>query len=124
MIFIDRSIPRGVARALQAVRDDVIWLEDRFPHDVKDPVWLREAGTNDWLVISRDNRIRTRPGERRTIIENGVGCFCLTQKQPLTRWEYLKLLAATLDEMEVLFAATPRPFIFGVSRSGHFTRLA
>ena len=112
MIFIDRSIPRGVARALQAVRDDVIWLEDRFPHHVTDPVWLREAGVSDWLVISRDKRIRTRPGERRTIIENGVGCFCLTQKQPLTRWEYLKLLAATLDEMEALFAATPRPFIF------------
>jgi len=31
MIFIDRSIPKGVAEALKQVRDDVVWLEDVFP---------------------------------------------------------------------------------------------
>ena len=121
MIFIDRSIPKGVAEALKQVRDDVVWLEDVFPHDVRDTVWLREAGQRGWLVISRDKKIRTRPGERRAIIESSVGCFCLTFRQNLTRWEYLKLLAQALDEMERLFASTPRPFLYGVSRSGTLT---
>ena len=123
MIFIDRSIPKGVAQALKEVRDDVMWLEDRFAHDAKDAVWLREAGVNGWLVITRDRKIRTRPGERRAIVENRVGCFCLTQTHGLTRWDYLKLLAATLDEMERLFAETEPPFIYGVTRTGHFRRI-
>src|SRR5687767_13527362 len=72
MIFVDRSIPRGVANALKEVRADVVWLEDLFPHDVKDEDWLREAGRQGWLVISRDKKIRTRPGERRAYM--GASC--------------------------------------------------
>ena len=35
MIFIDRSIPRGVADAVKRMREDVIWLEDEFPHYIR-----------------------------------------------------------------------------------------
>src|SRR4051794_29830662 len=104
MIFIDRSIPKGVADALKMVRNDVRWLEDDFSHDVTDPEWLRVIGERGWLVITRDKRIRYRPGEQRALRENDVGCFCLTQGKAPTRWELLKLLALTLDEMEERFA--------------------
>src|SRR3990172_10076825 len=106
MIFVDRSIPKGVAGALKQVRDDVRWLEDEFQHDTKETVWLPEIGRRGWLVVSRDKKIRTRPGERRALLEARVGCFILAQKQNLTRWDYLKLLTATLDEMLRLFAST------------------
>jgi hypothetical protein len=118
MIFIDRSVPKSVATALMAVRDDVMWLEPRFPHDAKDTDWLPVAGAEGWLVVTRDKRIRQRPGELRSLIEHGVGCFIFTQKPDLTRWEYLKLLCQTLDQMEQLFADVPRPFIYGVTRDG------
>ncbi len=49
MIFIDRSIPKGVANALKAVRDDVKWLEDEFAHDARDTVWLPRVGARGWL---------------------------------------------------------------------------
>jgi hypothetical protein len=114
MIFIDRSIPRSVARALQAVRDDIVWLDDEFPIDTPDRVWIREVGARGWLVITRDKNIRTRLAERRAIIESNVGCFCLIQRRPLNRWGYLKILAATLDEMEGIFTRVPHPFIYGV----------
>jgi hypothetical protein len=123
VIFIDRSIPKSVAEALNLVRDDVRWLEDEFPHNTPDIVWLPEIGARGWLVILRDKRVRTRPGERQAIIDGNVGCFSLTQKQPLNRWQYLKLLALTLDEMERVFAATPRPFLYGVGRLGALRRL-
>lgn len=122
MIFIDRSIPKPVARALQEVRDDVEWLEPTFRHNATEPEWLKGVGEREWLAITRDKRIRTRPGERPALIESGVGCFCLTQKQALTRWDYLKLLVRTLDEMEERFRTTERPFLFGVSRVGTFSR--
>jgi len=118
VIFVDRSIPRGVATALKQVRDDVVWLEDLFPHHTTDEHWLSAAGTNGWLVITRDKKIRTRPGERRALTSQNVGAFCLTPKVNLTRWELLKLLVATLDEMERLFASTPRPFLYGITGTG------
>ncbi len=100
--------------ALKCVRADVIWLEDRFPHRTQDRIWLAEAGAQNWLVISRDKRIRYRPGERAAIMDNAVGCFCFTQKQDLTRWEYLKLVVRTLDDMEQRYAETERPFLYAV----------
>lgn len=118
MIFIDRSVPKGVAEAIKKVRDDVFWLEDKFPHDAKDEEWLAAAGLGSWLVVTRDKHIRTRPGERARILAHSVGCFILNQKQDPTRWEYLKLLAKTMDEMENKFATTPRPFIFVVDKNG------
>ena len=124
MIFIDRSIPRGVARALQQVRPDIIWLEDRFAHDAKDREWLAVAGREGWLAIMRDKRIRSRLGERRALLENGVGCFVLNQRENFTRWQYLKLIVSRLDEMERIFSETTRPFIYTLSRTGILTRFA
>jgi predicted nuclease of predicted toxin-antitoxin system len=124
MIFIDRSIPRGVADALKAVRGDVSWFEDHFPHDTKDVTWLPIAGQNDWLVVARDKKIRTRAGERHMIEVNNVGCFIISQKQNLTRWEYLKLLARSLDQMEEIFQTKAHPFICKVDASGRFAFVA
>ena len=124
MIFSDRSIPRSVAQTLQCVRDDVRWLEDVFPHDTPDAAWLLDVGARGWLVVSRDKKIRTRPGEHRALMHGNVGCFCFTQKQPLTRWTYLRLLVTTLDQMERVFAWTPRPFLCSVGREGQMRLIA
>ncbi len=123
MIFIDRSIPKSIAEALKRVREDVRWLGDEFAHDTPETAWLPIVGRRGWLTIVRDKKIRTRPAERQALEDHGVGCFMLTQKQPLTRWDYLKLIVGTLDEMERRFSATPRPFIFGIGRTGVFTHI-
>jgi hypothetical protein len=123
VIFIDRSIPKPVAEALKQVRSDVLWLEDRFTHSAKDVDWLPVAGSSGWVVILRDKKVITRPGERGAIRANGVGAFVLNQGNDPTKWDYLKLLALTLDEMEYLFARFARPFIFTVSRHGVMRRV-
>lgn len=123
MIFVDRSIPRSVAEALKLVRADVRWLEDEFPHDASDAEWLREMGIRGWLVIGRDRRIRYRPAEKQAILDYRVGYFCIAQDANPTRWEYLRLIVGTLDRMEMLFATTARPFIYGIYKDGAFRRL-
>ncbi len=121
MIFFDRSIPKGVAEALKQVRDDVCWLEDVYSaHWIKDREWIPDVGARGWLVVSKDKKIRTRQEERRAVKENNVGCFILNYKQPLNRWEILKLVASSLDEMEQKFANTPRPFMYLIDRNGKF----
>ena len=123
MIFIDRSIPKSVATALKAVRNDVLWLEDRFVANTTDIEWLAEIGRLGWIAVLRDKRVNTRPGERLTIQHSGAGCFILNQGKDPTRWEYLKLLALTLDEMERRDGATARPYIFTVSKDGLFRQV-
>lgn len=56
--------------------------------------------------------------------EFGVGCFCFTQPRNATKWEYLKLIATTLDEMERLYAETDRPFLYGINKDGLFRQIA
>lgn len=119
MIFIDRSIPRAVAVELRRISDDtVIFLDERFPPDTPDREWLAVAGREGWLVISRDKRIRRRPGEREAIRANGVGCFILGWRKNLTRHEYVEVLAGSLAEMQARFAETPRPFIYVLNARG------
>jgi PIN like domain len=121
VIFFDRSIPRGVAEAVKQVREDACWLEDVFEEGwIKDREWIPDVGARGWLVVSKDKKIRTRPEERRAVKENNVGCFILNYRQPLTRWEILKLVTSTLDEMEEKFANTPRPFMYLIDRNGRF----
>ncbi len=123
MIFFDRSIPRGVAEAVKQVREDACWLEDVFERGwIKDREWIPAIGAKGWLVVSKDKKIRTRPEERRAWRENNVGGFILNYKQPLNRWQILKLVASTLDEMEEKFAETPRPFMYLIDKNGRFTR--
>lgn len=120
MIFVDASVPRSVADEIKRVRNDACWIGDVFPLDTKDPIWLREAGKQGWLVITRDKKIRTRPGERRAIAEHGVGCFILAYRQDLTKQEIAEIVLSALEDMEELFASTRRPFIYTVSKGGEF----
>ena len=120
MIFIDRSIPRGVADALACVRNDVQWLEPRFGPDTPDEEWLAEAGREGWVVVTRDKRIRSRAAERQAILDHDVGCFILAQRQVPTPWAALKIVVPILDEMVQRFAETPRPFIFTIDSGLRF----
>lgn len=78
------------------------------------------VGAKGWLVVTRDKEIRRNTEERRAIKDNNVGCFIFTYRGGLNRWQILRLVASTLDEMEEKFAATPRPFIYLIDRNGRF----
>lgn len=124
MIFIDASIPKTVADELKKVREDVIFKHDIFPPGTDDSIWLRKVGVEGWLGITHDQHIRTRPGERDAIMSHSAGCFILTYKQDLQKPEIVRMVFDYLPEMERLFNRTPRPFIYTVTKNGHFTEYA
>jgi PIN domain-containing protein len=101
----------------------VKWHDDLFGPRTPDQVWLQDIGTEGWLLISRDKRIKNRPGEKQALIDNGVGGFYLTQRDGPTRWQILQLLCRTIDEMERIFAQTPRPFLYGVTKEAGLHRI-
>ena len=81
MIFIDRSLPKPLARILQSVDFDAKWLEPTFKHNTPDVEWLPEVGKRGWLVITRDKHIRERPLEAQAVVDGNVGLFCFSQKK-------------------------------------------
>ena len=103
-----------------------MWLEDVWVlrHDAKDTQWLPMVGQANWLAVLRDKKIRTRPAERQALIDGGVGAFIFMQRSNPTKWEYLKLLVRRLEDMEVIFASIPRPFIYGIDRAGALKQIA
>lgn len=120
MIFVDGSIPRSVADELRRVGKDARAKIELYVPNTKDPVWLRDVGINGWLAITRDRHIRTRPGEKRAIVEHRVGCFILTYKNDLKRPEIIQLVLDNIEEMEEKFRTTERPFLYTVTKDGEF----
>lgn len=98
--------------------------DDLFAQDVDDEVWLKEAARRGWVVLTRDDRIRYRPGEQRAIIEAGVACFCLNPTKGMTAAEWAEALARALPRiLQIVAAERRRGYIKGVNRHGRVRHL-
>ena len=65
VFFIDRSLAERKCPKRCAPRAVEIRVHDElFPQGTEDVVWLREAGSNGWIVITRDDRIRYNHKEK------------------------------------------------------------
>ncbi len=98
--------------------------DDLFPQDTDDEVWLRESARNGWIVLTRDDRIRYRPGEQRAIVEAGVACFCLNPTKGMTATEWAEALVTALPKILEMAAFEKRSgYIKGVNRQGRVRHL-
>jgi predicted nuclease of predicted toxin-antitoxin system len=79
VFFLDRSLgKKRIATALRQVGAIVHIHDDYFPPDAKDEDWLAEAGRREWVVLTKDHRIRYRHVERLALMRGGVAAFILT----------------------------------------------
>lgn len=80
--FVDRSLGKSIAEGLRAVGLTVHTMASVYGEQAAqgqpDEVWLRDAGANGWIVLTKDDAIRRRPAEREALVEAGVRVFCLT----------------------------------------------
>ncbi len=120
--YVDASVPIDVAKALALVRNDILYpgalgCPVASPN-VDDEVWLGIAGQQDWVVITKDRKVRTRPWERRALINAGVRSFCMTAAGNYNRWRTLQLLARRWDAIEETAEKLPGPYIYSVTQAG------
>lgn len=118
--YIDASVPIAVRQALALLRDDILYAGglDAPKERTLDKDWLPIAGRNQWVVIKRDKKIRTRPWERDALIQAGVRTFCMTGGGNYTRWRTLQLLAARWERIEEVARNVPGPYIYSVTWDG------
>jgi hypothetical protein len=82
--FVDRSLGKSIVEGLReaglSVRSMAEVYGEKPGQLLADEVWLRDAGKNDWIVLTKDDAIRRRPAERDALTGAAVRVFCLTNR--------------------------------------------
>ncbi|MCI0636287.1 MAG: hypothetical protein L0206_20590 [Actinobacteria bacterium] len=103
---------------------NVITHDDLFSQDTDDEVWLEEAGRRGWIVLTKDERIRRKPGAQSVIVQFGARCFVLHPTKGMKAEEMADVLVDALPR--ILAAARDerrRGFVKTVNRYGRIRHL-
>lgn len=119
-VYIDASVPRAVREALAARHPGVLYAggADAPAEDTLDEVWLPVAGKEDWVVIARDKKIRSRRGERRAFMDAGVRLFVLTGGGNFTIRQTLTLIEEHWEGVMKYASTHAGPYYCSVTTAG------
>lgn len=118
--FVDRSLGKSIVVGLRDAGLRVRSMADVYGEKeaqlLADEAWLRDAGENDWIVLTKDDAIRRRPAERDALIEAKVRVFCLTNRHMRATAQAGRFIA---NRHRILRQARrPGPYIYGVYETG------
>jgi len=118
-LFIDRSV--GLLGVPQHFREawptNVHTLNDVFgAGKVADSVWMARADAEGWIAVCKDDKIRSRPGERSLMSQGGLRVFCLTNDN-LTRDDMVTRFGQAHDGL-LAQAPEPGPWMLGIYARG------
>jgi hypothetical protein len=76
VFFIDRSLGKiDVPGALRSAGYDCELHDDHFGQQTEDAAWLSAVAARNWVVLTKDERIRYRPLELLALESAGVRAF-------------------------------------------------
>ena len=118
--FVDRSLGKSIVAGLRAAGLQVRSMADVYGEAaaqlLADETWLRDAGENDWIVLTKDDAIRRRPAERDALTEAAVRVFCLTNRNMRAAAQTERFVS---NRYRILRRAQrPGPYIYGVYETG------
>ena len=105
---------------MQAIGLEAYALDDFFPQDTLDIVWLPKVAEKGWSVLTRDHGIRTNFVEIDAIMTHRVGMFLLPKK--LTGEAYADLTAMVHRRPVGIASERSGPFIYSVQPNGRVER--
>lgn len=91
--------------------------DDHFPPDAQDADWLPVIGARSWVVLTKDQHIRTRQSELVALLSAGVAAFVLSGGD-FTGPEMAATFVRALPRMRRMLVGQRRPFIARVSAGG------
>jgi len=97
--------------------------DDHFPQNAQDPEWLTAAGRKNWIVVTRDERIRYRVAERQAIRRAKVRAFVLAAQGDLRADMLAEIFLKALSKIRRMVKQQKPPFIAKISRGGEVTVL-
>lgn len=119
IFFVDRSLGRKIIpEALRNANESVKTHDELFPQNTPDAVWLEEAGRQNWIVLTKDTRIRYHANETSALLRSGVRAFVLTARGDLTGPEMAGIFVNALPAIKKVASENSAPFIARVHRDG------
>ena len=112
--FTDRDLGLQFPSILRAAGLSVIRHADVFASEAPDEEWLERVGSDGWIAVTHDRRIRYKPNELAAAIRYRVGLLVVIGAAPFR--ELAVNFVATLPRIEAFVAEHPRPFIGKVYR--------
>ena len=124
VLFFDRDVGTALPKALNVLRlpTRVEYLQNHFPTDSQDDVWMPVIGQYGWILIGHDRMHHRRSPERSAIQEYEMGCFYIWGAQA-TRWEKMRCFLNAYERILEAVDATPKPFIFRINRYSSLQQL-
>jgi predicted nuclease of predicted toxin-antitoxin system len=113
VFFIDRSIRTELIKSGLVVEIH----DDHFARDEEDRVWLRTAGERGWVVLTKDQRLRSRPLEIAALRASNARVFVLTAGN-LRGSEIAAVFLKALPRIHGILRLRPGPFLTRISQSG------
>ena len=120
--FVDENISRRIAQAMTALGHHFEHLLDHFPQGTPDVDFLPAIAAKGWILVTQDQRIQSKPHERKALMDAGVGAFIFTGRAQKSTEEFTIQLLTRLTEM-IGLSETARPFVFGIPNRGEIRKL-
>src|SRR5688572_22323123 len=115
--FVDNNLSVQLARGMAGFGESVTHLQDHYSPDAADTDWLPRIGQDEWILLTRDDRVRFNPAELAALKQHRVGAFFLGGKSR-SRWDIIQQVVRNWPRMNELADKTSRPFAFRVPPQG------
>jgi hypothetical protein len=112
-----------MATVLRAAGLHVEVHDDHFRQDALDPEWLTAVGEKNWIVVTRDERIRYNVAEKQAMRRAKVRAFVLAAQGDLRADMLAQNFLKALAKVRRVVEKQSRPFIAKISRTGDVTVL-
>jgi len=123
VFYLDESIYSQIlAEALESAGIVVRRPGADVPFGTPDETWLAIAGTEKWIVLMRDQRVRHRALELRALRLAKVGAFVLTAGQATAR-ETTVVIIGKLQKLVNISRSERKPFLYTLGATGVLSRL-
>ena len=114
IFFTDRDLGTRFPAILDDAGLTVRRHRDHFAPDCPDEVWLEAVGSNRWIAVSHDTRIRYKPNELAAVVRHNVRLLVVIGKAPFP--QLAKRFVATAPKITEFVEQHSPPWIAKVYR--------
>jgi len=120
--FVDRSLGKiDVPSALRSAGHHCELHDDHFDQETEDAVWLTAAAARNWIVLTKDERIRYRPLELRALESARLRAFIVICGN-IRGIDAAAILLKAMRRILAIVAIHKGPFIYYVYKDSTMKR--
>ncbi|HEY4003121.1 MAG TPA: hypothetical protein VGO93_29905, partial [Candidatus Xenobia bacterium] len=109
--FIDNNLPPRLAVGMRGFGENFVHLKDEWPEDADDVDFLPVIGARGWILVTKDEAMRTVKAELAALRQHRIRAFWLGGKG-MSFWSTVEQVVANYRQMKEHVDKYPGPFVF------------